>query len=334
MCFHFFKNKNDLGNYNVSCALFIMDFIAIGLGLFLLIKGGDWLMEASVSLSLQLNIPKIIIGMTVVSFATSAPELIVSIKAALMGHPDLAMGNVVGSNVANLAFVLGIVILISPIYVTKNFYKLDWPMMYVASLIFYFFVVQDGILSRFEGVILLILLFGFLIFLLFFQGKAVLEEGAIQSATTSFKMIGFLLFTGGCSLWLGSEVLIKSAVSLAQNLGVSERVISISIISVGTSIPELTASVIAIINKEKALSLGNLIGSNIFNILAVMGITSVIQPIVVQDQNLLNVDFIWMLSISLLILPLVFVFTKFKLGRYEGLILLGLYTLFILQMIL
>ena len=124
-------------------------------------------MEASVSLSLQLNIPKIIIGMTVVSFATSAPELIVSIKAALMGHPDLAMGNVVGSNVANLAFVLGIVILISPIYVTKNFYKLDWPMMYVASLIFYFFVVQDGILSRFEGVILLILLFGFLIFLLF-----------------------------------------------------------------------------------------------------------------------------------------------------------------------
>ncbi|MDO7576221.1 MAG: sodium:calcium antiporter, partial [Flavobacteriaceae bacterium] len=205
--------------------------------------------------------------------------------------------------------------------------------MYVASLIFYFFVVQDGILSRFEGVILLILLFGFLIFLLFFQGKAVLEEGAIQSATTSFKMIWFLLFTGGCSLWLGSEVLIKSAVSLAQNLGVSERVISISIISVGTSIPELTASVIAIINKEKALSLGNLIGSNIFNILAVMGITSVIQPIVVQDQNLLNVDFIWMLSISLLILPLVFVFTKFKLGRYEGLILLGLYTLFILQMI-
>lgn len=310
-----------------------MDYIAIGLGLFLLIKGGDWLMEAAVAMSLKLNIPKIIIGMTVVSFATSAPELIVSIKAALLGHPDLALGNVLGSNVANLAFVLGIVILIAPIGVAKNFYKLDWPMMFLSSLIFYFFVVQDGILSSTEGLFLVILLFIFLVFLLFFQGKTI-EEDAVEASISSKKMIGALLVVGGFFLWLGSEVLIKGAVSLAQDLGVSERIISISIVSVGTSIPELTASVIAIVNKEKALSLGNLIGSNVFNVLAVMGITSLIQPIVVEDQNLLEVDFLWMLGISLSILPLVFLFKRYKLGRIEGVILLVSYVFFILQMIL
>ena len=310
-----------------------MDYIAIGLGLFLLIKGGDWLMEAAVAMSLKLNIPKIIIGMTVVSFATSAPELIVSIKAALLGHPDLALGNVLGSNVANLAFVLGIVILIAPIGVAKNFYKLDWPMMFLSSLIFYFFVVQDGILSSTEGLILVILLFIFLVFLLFFQGKTI-EEDAVEASISSKKMIGALLVVGGFFLWLGSEVLIKGAVSLAQDLGVSERIISISIVSVGTSIPELTASVIAIVNKEKALSLGNLIGSNVFNVLAVMGITSLIQPIVVEDQNLLEVDFLWMLGISLSILPLVFLFKRYQLGRIEGVILLVSYVFFILQMIL
>lgn len=310
-----------------------MDYIAIGLGLFLLIKGGDWLLEAAVAMSLKLNIPKIIIGMTVVSFATSAPELIVSIKAALLGHPDLALGNVLGSNVANLAFVLGIVILIAPIGVAKNFYKLDWPMMFLSSLIFYFFVVQDGILSSIEGLILVILLFVFLVFLLFFQGKTI-NEDAVEASISSKKMIGALLVVGGFFLWLGSEVLIKGAVSLAQDLGVSERIISISIVSVGTSIPELTASVIAIINKEKALSLGNLIGSNVFNVLAVMGITSLIQPIVVEDQNLLEFDFLWMLGISLSILPLVFLFKRYKLGRIEGVILLVGYVFFILQMIL
>ena len=310
-----------------------MDYIAIGLGLFLLIKGGDWLMEAAVNMSLKLNIHKIIIGMTVVSFATSAPELIVSIKAALLGHPDLALGNILGSNVANLAFVLGIVILIAPIGVAKNFYKLDWPMMFLSSLIFYFFVFQDGILSSTEGLILVILLFVFLLFLLFFRGKTI-KENAVEASISSKKMIGALLVVGGFFLWLGSEVLIKGAVSLAQDLGVSERIISISIVSVGTSIPELTASLIAIINKEKALSLGNLIGSNVFNVLAVMGITSLIRPIVVEDQNLLEVDFLWMLGISLSILPLVFLFKRYKLGRIEGVILLVSYVFFILQMIL
>ena len=144
----------------------MIDAIAIVVGLALLIKGGDWLLDASVALSLRLNVPKIVIGMTVVSFATSAPELIVSIKSALKGFPDLALGNIVGSNIANLAFVLGTVIVISPINVTKSFYKTDWPIMILATFLFYFFLVDDRIISQVEGGILLIALVLFLLVIL------------------------------------------------------------------------------------------------------------------------------------------------------------------------
>lgn len=310
-----------------------MDFVAIIVGLVLLIKGGDLLLDAAVALSLKINIPKIVIGMTVVSFATSAPELIVSIKSALKGYPDLALGNVVGSNVANLAFVLGFVLVISPIRVTKSFYKTDWPIMVIATLLFYSFLQADGYLNQVEGGILFVLLLIFLIYLLFFQRKAVIEEKIeIDEKEMSLTQLTFTFFIGGFFLWLGSEVLVSSAVSLASSFGVSERIISISVVSIGTSIPELSASIIAIINKEKAISIGNLIGSNIFNILAVMGITSMIHPINVMDRAILDIDFFWMIGVSLLIFPLVFIPKKMHLGRLEGLCLLIVYGLFLNQM--
>ncbi len=310
-----------------------MDFVAIIVGLVLLIKGGDLLLDAAVALSLKINIPKIVIGMTVVSFATSAPELIVSIKSALKGYPDLALGNVVGSNIANLAFVLGVILLISPIRVTKSFYKTDWPIMMIATLLFYSFLQADGYLSQVEGGILFVLLLIFLIYLLFFQKKAVIEEKVeIDEKEMLLTQLTFIFFAGGFFLWLGSEVLVNSAVSLATSLGVSERIISISVVSIGTSIPELSASIIAIINKEKAISIGNLIGSNIFNILAVMGITAMIHPISVMDRAILDIDFFWMIGVSLLIFPLVFIPKKMRLGRLEGFCLLIIYGLFLNQM--
>ena len=310
-----------------------MDFIAIIVGLVLLIKGGDLLLDAAVALSLKINIPKIVIGMTVVSFATSAPELIVSIKSALKGYPDLALGNVVGSNIANLAFVLGVILIISPIRVTKSFYKIDWPIMMIATLLFYSFLQADGYLSQVEGGILFVLLLIFLIYLLFFQKKAVIEEKVeIDEKEMLLTQLTFTFFAGGFFLWLGSEVLVNSAVSLATSLGVSERIISISVVSIGTSIPELSASIIAIINKEKAISIGNLIGSNIFNILAVMGITAMIHPISVMDRAILDIDFFWMIGVSLLIFPLVFITKKMRLGRLEGFCLLIIYGLFLNQM--
>lgn len=310
-----------------------MDFVAIIVGLVLLIKGGDLLLDAAVALSLKINIPKIVIGMTVVSFATSAPELIVSIKSALKGYPDLALGNVVGSNIANLAFVLGVILIISPIRVTKSFYKTDWPIMMIATLLFYSFLQADGYLSQVEGGILFVLLLIFLIYLLFFQKKAVIEEKVeIDEKEMLFTQLTFTFFAGGFFLWLGSEVLVNSAVSLATSLGVSERIISISVVSIGTSIPELSASIIAIINKQKAISIGNLIGSNIFNILAVMGITAMIHPISVMDRAILDIDFFWMIGVSLLIFPLVFIPKKMRLGRLEGFCLLIIYGLFLNQM--
>lgn len=310
-----------------------MDFVAIIVGLVLLIKGGDLLLDAAVALSLKINIPKIVIGMTVVSFATSAPELIVSIKSALKGYPDLALGNVVGSNIANLAFVLGVILIISHIRVTKSFYKTDWPIMMIATLLFYSFLQADGYLSQVEGGILFVLLLIFLIYLLFFQKKAVIEEKVeIDEKEMLLTQLTFTFFAGGFFLWLGSEVLVNSAVSLATSLGVSERIISISVVSIGTSIPELSASIIAIINKEKAISIGNLIGSNIFNILAVMGITAMIHPISVMDRAILDIDFFWMIGVSLLIFPLVFIPKKMRLGRLEGFCLLIIYGLFLNQM--
>ena len=320
--------------YTIFVQTQYMAFLAVAIGIFLLIKGGDWLMRAAVAISLRFSIPKIVIGMTVVSFATSAPELIVSVKSALSGHPDLALGNVVGSNIANIGFVLAIIIIISPIDVTSSFYKTDWPMMIFASLLFYFFLVADNQLVAYEGAILFVLLLLFLVYLIKYQKEAVLDEAPEDNQALEISKTVSYLLLGGFSLWLGSETLIKGAVSLAQNLGVSERIISVSIVSVGTSIPELSASIIAIINKEKAISLGNLIGSNIFNILAVMGITAMIHPVEVQDTGLLSNDIWWMFGISLLILPLVFFPKGIRLGWIDGLILLSLYIIFLIPLFL
>ena len=245
-----------------------MEYLAIVLGLILLIKGGDWVLEGAVLFSLRLNIPKIIVGMTVVSFATSAPELIVSINAALNGYPDLAVGNIVGSNIANLALVLGIVVFITPIKIEKVFYKYDWPAMILVTLLFYFSLKSDYSLSLFESVLFIIVLIAYLIFLIFYQKSRVndQEELNVDKSMKYLKILSLIIF-GGFFLWLGSEVLIKGSISLATKLGISERIIGVTIVAFGTSIPELSTSIVAIINKEQNISLGNLIGSNIFDMM-------------------------------------------------------------------
>lgn len=286
-------------------------------------------MKSAVALSLRLNIPKIVIGMTIVSFATSAPELIVSIKAAVEGYPDLALGNVVGSNIANLGLVLAVILLLGSIEVRRSFYTTDWPMMMLASLIFFGFIFFDGKLVRYEGIIMVITLFLFLIYLLKFQKTAVVEEAHEDDIPLPLYTAVLFLGLGGVALWGGSELLVNGAVGMAHNYGVSERVIGITVVSVGTSIPELAASIIAIIKKEKAISLGNLIGSNIFNIMAVLGITSLITPIEVMDQDILSSDIFWMLGISFLVFPLVFFPRGLRLGWRDGIVLVVVYLTFL-----
>lgn len=306
-----------------------MNFLFIIGGLVLLIFGGNWLLKSAVALSLKLDISKIVIGMTVVSFATSAPELIVSINAALSGASDLALGNVIGSNIANLGLVLGITLLLGTMHVQKSFYKTDWPVMMIASLLLYFFLIDDEVITQNEGIILFSFLVGFLVYLLRFQKTAVLEELPEEDKPVPVYNILFFFVLGGFGLWGGSELLIEGATSMALQFGVSERIIGITIVSIGTSVPELAASVIAVVKKEKAISLGNLIGSNVFNILAVLGITSIITPVKVTDLGLLTSDIFWMLGISFVVLPLVFIPKGYRLGWKDGVLLLLLYVSFI-----
>jgi cation:H+ antiporter len=287
------------------------------------------LLKSAVALSLKLDISKIVIGMTVVSFATSAPELIVSINAALSGASDLALGNVIGSNIANLGLVLGITLLLGTMHVQKSFYTTDWPVMMIASLLLYFFLIDDEVITQNEGIILFSFLVGFIIYLLRFQKTADLEELPEEDKPVPVYNILFFFVLGGFGLWGGSELLIEGATSMALQFGVSERIIGITIVSIGTSVPELAASVIAVVKKEKAISLGNLIGSNVFNILAVLGITSIITPVKVTDLGLLTSDIFWMLGISFVVLPLVFIPKGYRLGWKDGVLLLLLYVSFI-----
>lgn len=309
-----------------------MDIVYIALGLLLLVLGGNWLLKAAVGLSLKLNIPKVVIGMTVVSFATSAPELIVSIKSALNGAPGLAVGNVIGSNIANIGLVLGITLILSTIEVEKNFYKTDWPVMMLASFLLYFFIAFDHTIQQYEGFILFTVLFIFLVYLLRFQKTDIVVDEISEDDEDMpvYKVIAFLVIGGFC-LWLGSEWLISGATNLAKNMGVSDAIIGVTVVSVGTSVPELAASIIAVLKKEKAISLGNLIGSNVFNILAVLGITSIITPVKLGADalSLVNSDIYWMLAISFIVLPFAFFPKKLRLNWMHGIILLVAYAVFV-----
>tara|TARA_R110002073_G_scaffold57778_4_gene146718 strand:+ start:134263 stop:135228 length:966 start_codon:yes stop_codon:yes gene_type:complete len=304
-------------------------------GFLLLVLGGEFLVRSSVGLSFKLNLSKLVIGMTVVSFATSAPELIVSLKAALDGHPDLALSNVVGSNIANIALVLGITAIIFPLSVDKDFYKMNWPVMILLSLALYFFLMNDYVLSSTEGLLLFISLFVFVFFMIRKSrrlGKEQVDEvGEVDEALreTSNVKIAIWLVIGGLALWGGSELLVKGAVDIAEKLGISERIIGVSMVALGTSVPELAASVIAALRQEKAISLGNLIGSNIFNIASVLGLTAMIQPIKIVDKGLLSNDIVWMIAIAVLLLPLVFLPKKLEISRFKGLILFAAYIAFI-----
>ena len=293
-------------------------------GLVILVLGANLLLKSAVSISLKFNVPRLLIGLTVVSLATSAPELIISIKSALIGSPDLAISNVVGSNIANIGLVMGLTILFSPINITKDIYNYSWPIL-MFSAIYFFIIISDKTINNFEGVILIIFLIITISFLIKNQHnneeEVDLEVKPVESMSQSF----LYLIVGGFFLYLGSDWFISGAIDLAITFGVSERIIGITIVSIGTSIPELATSMIAAYNKEKSISIGNLLGSNIFNVFAVLGITSIISPLTVNDVNIVNFDIYVMLFFSAIILPLIFFPKKFVLGRVEGLIILSFY---------
>ena len=310
-----------------------MSVLFIFLGLVLLVVGGNFLVRSSVALSFRFHISKMVIGLTVVSFATSAPELLVSIQAALDGFSDISLGNVIGSNIANIGLVLGVTAIIAPLTIDQDFYKFNWPVMMLLSVALYFILSSGRVISRVEGFALLSTLFIYLYLLIRRARKTrktavhvVLDEALVT--VSSFKIIVWFLI-GGVALFFGSQLLVTGAVELATIMGISERVIAVTMIAVGTSIPELAASVIAALKKEKAISLGNLIGSNIFNIASVLGITAIIQPILVKSEAVLSSDIFWMLGFSAVLIPLAFLPKKWEIGRIKGIVIVLAYALFI-----
>ena len=302
------------------------------LGFLLLVLGGEFIVRASIAISLKFNISKVVIGMTVVAFATSLPELLVSLKAAVNGSSSIAINNVIGSNIANIGMVLGLTAIIGNIPVVKSFYRLDWPVMMFFSLLLYLFLYNDNLLSSFEGLILFTSLIIFLFFVIRYNAKDLSEADAIDENLNKTSGIKILIWTifASFSLYYGAEWLVASAIDLAKSIGVSEAVISVSVIAIGTSIPELATSVIAIAKNEKGISIGNLIGSNIFNIGSVLGLTTIIKPILINDSNILERDIIWMLVFASLILILSIFPKKNNITKIKGFLLVVLYSIFIL----
>ncbi len=305
------------------------------IGLIILIVGGDYLVRGSSSIALRLHLSPLVVGLTIVAFGTSAPELVISIQSALKGSPDLAMGNVIGSNICNLALVLGLTAVINPVRVQSNSIRVDWPMT-MGSSILLFLVVRDQLLNAAEGIIFIITLLSYLFFTIRQSRKETLasiaEDDDIPDTPSKqiWKDITFIAI--GCiGLYFGSEWFVGSAKDLALSLGVEERVVGLTVVALGTSLPELVTAAVASYKGQTDLALGNLMGSNIFNILSILGITGIIKEINVH-ADIINKDIVWMLLIALMILPLMVM--RREVGRIDGLILLIVYSVYIYTVVI
>ncbi|UII28701.1 calcium/sodium antiporter [Fulvivirga maritima] len=301
-------------------------------GLIILIVGGDLLVRGASSIALRSHISPLVVGLTIVAFGTSAPELLISIKAALGGSPDMTMGNVVGSNICNLGLVLGVTAMIGPIMVRQDSIKIDWPVTMGSSLLLYYVVKEDvGMIKAYEGGIFIMFLIAYTVFIIRksrkeTKAKMSNSEGLdIPKASKSLWKDIALIAAGCLGLYFGSEWFVGGAKEMAGLLGVSERVIGITVLALGTSLPELVTAIVASLKKQTDLALGNLMGSNIFNILSILGITSIIKNIHVSDQ-IIHHDMVAMLLITLILFPIM-VFKR-VVGRIAGVILLSLYLVY------
>jgi len=298
-------------------------------GLILLFVGAESLVKGSSSISVRLGVSHLIVGLTIVAFGTSSPELVVSIKAATAGTGDISLGNVIGSNICNIGLILGLSALIRPLNIQLQTIRFDVPFMISASIIFIFFSLGLK-LDRIEGILLFI---GFIFFIVFNiisinKGKKEFIRESNNKPVTYYSSLWKDLLQIGIGLVFlnfGSNFLIKGSVQAADILGISEAFVGLTIIALGTSLPELATSVMASWKGEKDIAVGNIIGSNIFNILCVLGLSSIISPI--QGVNIKILDLLFMLGLSVLIFPLMK--TDFILKRWEGTLMVGLYFLYL-----
>ncbi|WP_373400669.1 calcium/sodium antiporter [Algoriphagus halophilus] len=315
-----------------------MDYILLGLGLVILLYGGKILVDGAAAIAVKLGMSAGLIGLTIVAFGTSAPELLVSVNAALKGNGDISIGNVVGSNIANIGMVLGLSGLFYPILIRKSTLRFDYLITVLVTLLFYA-LSYNGEIGLWEGIVMFSLFIGFNIYLFRNSGQGGLTDSTegeeeIEQVKGYSWFLAITLFLGGIvGLYFGSELLVNNAVKISREFGISERVISVTIIAIGTSLPELITSIMAALSKKTDMAIGNILGSNIMNILSILGITAIIKPIAISD-DFLSSDYLWMIGFTLILFPLIR--TKMKISFIEGAILFlgyGTYMYFLLRVI-
>jgi cation:H+ antiporter len=314
-------------------------FIQIVLGLLLLVIGGEFLVRGAAAIARIARVAPAVIGLTIVAMGTSLPELAVTAFARFSGRPDVAMGNVIGSNIFNLAVVLGVASLLVPLRVHGNALKLEWPFMLVSGFAA-LLVARDGTVDRVEGGFFVISLILFTLYTI----RAARKEARGREADLS-KAEGLtaplrkwrstalntgLVITGIAGLTLGARFLVIAAVHLAEMIGMSERVVGLTIVAAGTGLPELATSIVAVLRKQTEIAIANVMGSNIFNILGTVGLVSLIKPTEVAPE-LISSDMWWMMGFSLAVLPMMYF--GFRIVRKEGLLLLLGYAVYLFLLI-
>jgi cation:H+ antiporter len=318
----------------------IIPLVFIIIGLYVLVKGADWLVDGAGSIAKRLGIPSLVIGLTVVAFGTSTPELIVNIFSAIKGSADLALGNIIGSNISNILLILGITAIITNIKVQKSTTWKQIPFALLTMIILMIMVSDQvlgsgsiDILSRSDGLLLL----GFFAIFLYYTGELALsgkkdDQDDEEITEHSVPMSVLLLIIGVAGLFFGGKILVDNAVILATAAGLSEALIGLTIVGVGTSLPELAASVVAAMRKQTDLAIGNIVGSNIFNVLWILGITSFIQPLPIGStvQN----DVIIATGTALLLFIFLFIGKKYTVERKDGVFMIGLFVMYIIYIVI
>ena len=301
-----------------------MTYVMFLAGLLLLIAGGEGLVRGASGIARHFRISPMVIGLTIVGFGTSAPELLVSLEAALTGQPGLAIGNVVGSNIANILLILGISAVMAPLVIPIRKMYRDFGFM-LAAMALMWIMLLDGMIGRLDGAILFMGLIGFLA-MAFFSGEV---EPIDDMPPPSMPLAWAMTLGGLVGLVLGAGLLVDSASTIARSFGVSEAVIGLSIVAIGTSLPELTTSIIAALRKETEIAVGNVVGSNVFNVFGILGTTALITPIPAEPR-FAQVDMVWMAAATALL-----VLAALKLGtlpRWLGLGFLTLYAAYLAMM--
>lgn len=317
-----------------------MTFVLFVVGLILLIVGAELLVRGASRLAASIGISPLIIGLTVVAFGTSSPEMVVSVQSSLGGNPNLALGNVVGSNIFNVLFILGFSAIITPLIVSQQLIRLDVPIMVGISALTWLFAL-NGAIERWEGVLLFLLIIAYTAFSVYIsrrESKAVQDEYAEAFGVPDTKRSNLLLnlvfvAAGLGTLVLGSRWLVESAIIFAEVLGISDLIIGLTIVAAGTSLPEVATSIMASIKGERDIAIGNVVGSNIFNLMAVLGLSATVSPVGVSvAPNALAFDIPVMTAIAVACLPIFF--TGNRLSRWEGLLFLGYYVAYTVYLIL